>query len=266
MSDRDGTFHIYVMNGDGTGQVRLTQNPGLERSPSWSKDGTRLLFAYSADKSLVASEIYSIKADGTGMVRLTNNSVEDDAPALSPDGQYIVWSQANGSATSVVFTANSNGTNAQQLSLTSEFARTPSFDPQGRVIFVAKSRATSKRYQIFRTNRDGTEREQLTSTSSNFYVPSVSPDGQTLLYVDDVTDDFQMYTSPVAAFAPQILPMSQAGDSDPGWTPDGRIVFASNRDGNSEIYVANRSGSNLQRLTSNPATDRLPVATGPSDQ
>ena len=39
----------------------------------------------------------------------------------------------------------------------------------------------------------------------------------------------------------------------------GRIVFASERDGNREIYVMNASGSNPVRLTTNTALDELPV-------
>ncbi|BCM94248.1 protein TolB [Abditibacteriota bacterium] len=267
MSDRDGTFHIYVMNGDGTGQVRLTQNSGLERSPSWSKDGKRLLFSYSPDKSLAGAEIYSIKSDGTGLTRLTNNSVEDNSPSFSPDGQYIAWSQATGSTSSAVFTAKSDGSDAQKLSATGEFARTPSFDPQGRVVLSSKNVAVSgskARYQIVRLNRDGSGRTQLSNTTSNLYSPTVSPDGNTLLYVDDASSDFQLYTSPVASFVPQLLSFSNAGDSDPSWTPDGRILFSSLRDGNAEIYVAKLDGSAPTRLTSNPTTDRLPVAIGPS--
>jgi len=41
--------------------------------------------------------------------------------------------------------------------------------------------------------------------------------------------------------------------------PDGRIVFASNRDGNSEIYAMNGDGSYPVDLTGNPAADRDPA-------
>ena len=39
---------------------------------------------------------------------------------------------------------------------------------------------------------------------------------------------------------------------------EGKIAFASNRDGNSEIYIMNTDGSELTNLTNNPASDRYP--------
>lgn len=48
-------------------------------------------------------------------------------------------------------------------------------------------------------------------------------------------------------------------DVDPAWSPDrSRIAFASDRDGNFEIYSMNANGTNLVRLTSNLAVDRNP--------
>ncbi len=54
------------------------------------------------------------------------------------------------------------------------------------------------------------------------------------------------------------LPASD--DTDPHWSPDGsQIAFASTRHGNFEIYIMDLDGSNIQRLTDNPAVDASPV-------
>jgi TolB protein len=57
-SDRDGQREIYVMNPDGTEQRNITHHPAQERSPVWSPDGTRLLFATLRGGN---AEIYSMK-------------------------------------------------------------------------------------------------------------------------------------------------------------------------------------------------------------
>ena len=50
-----------------------------------------------------------------------------------------------------------------------------------------------------------------------------------------------------------------AGDGHPSWSPDGRhIAFASDRDGNVEIYVMGSDGSNPRRLTNHSAGDGHP--------
>jgi hypothetical protein len=52
------------------------------------------------------------------------------------------------------------------------------------------------------------------------------------------------------------LTRNPAGDTFPAWSPDGeRILFNSDRDGNSEIYVMDADGSDPTNLTGNPASD-----------
>jgi len=41
-SERDGNGEIYVMNADGSGLTRLTNNPARDIEPSWSPDGRRI--------------------------------------------------------------------------------------------------------------------------------------------------------------------------------------------------------------------------------
>ena len=46
----------------------------------------------------------------------------------------------------------------------------------------------------------------------------------------------------------------------PAWSPNGtKIAFGSSRDTNPEIYVMDPNGSNIVRLTNNPAEDAQPA-------
>src|SRR5689334_19079267 len=49
-SQRDGNPEIYVMNADGSGQTRLTNNPRGDEFPAWSPDGTKIAFASVSDR------------------------------------------------------------------------------------------------------------------------------------------------------------------------------------------------------------------------
>jgi Tol biopolymer transport system component len=85
--DRGGD--IWVMDPDGSNQIRLTTSPASEQEPAWSADGTKIAFARD-DGDL---EIWVMDADGTHPQRLTRNGVDDTDPAWSPDGSELVFTR-----------------------------------------------------------------------------------------------------------------------------------------------------------------------------
>ena len=83
VSERDGfgNSEIYVMDPDGSGVTRLTDDSATDSFPAWSPDGTRIAFASNRDGNF---EIYVVNADGSGLTHLTNNPDEDLEPDWSP--------------------------------------------------------------------------------------------------------------------------------------------------------------------------------------
>ncbi len=80
---------IYVMNADGSGQIRLTNIPGNDHwPPAWSPDSTRIAFtsdgAQCGSNGSCNADIYVMNADGTGLTRLTNDPAYDGFPAWQP--------------------------------------------------------------------------------------------------------------------------------------------------------------------------------------
>ena len=49
VSDRDDDREIYVMDPDGSSQIRLTDSPGKTGLPSWSPDGRSIAFVSQLD-------------------------------------------------------------------------------------------------------------------------------------------------------------------------------------------------------------------------
>ena len=62
ISTHDGDPEIFVMNADGTGLKKLTENTAVDAAPSWSPDGGKIVF--TSDRS-GAFELYRMNADGS---------------------------------------------------------------------------------------------------------------------------------------------------------------------------------------------------------
>jgi len=92
-SSRDGNPEIYVMSPSGSGQTRLTTDPGVDEQPNWSPDGQKIAFSSNRDGDY---EIYAMNADGSGVTKLTNDTADQRNPAWSPDGTKIAFEFAGG--------------------------------------------------------------------------------------------------------------------------------------------------------------------------
>jgi Tol biopolymer transport system component len=160
----------------------------------------------------------------------------------------------------------------------------PSWSPDGATIVFVSDRYYA--YAITTASADGTGSvavigplEAEGSNTSYLYrrYPSWSPDGTRIAYSTsghvDVPNDVgpnDIFVSPVALAQVgevQNLTNHPAEDFHPRWSPDGtRIAFASDRDGDFEIYTMNVDGTDLRRLTHNPASDTHPGSWSPDGQ
>ena len=102
----ESAHDIYVMNTDGSGQTRLTDDPASDTGPSLSLDGTKIAFysdrdgnfeipvmgADGSDQTRLTDspdwdgnfEIYVMNADGSNQTRLTDNPAWDADPSWGP--------------------------------------------------------------------------------------------------------------------------------------------------------------------------------------
>ena len=117
-------------------------------------------------------------------------------------------------------------------------------------------------------NADGSGQTRLTYDPEPDFRPSWSPDGRRIAFDSFRDENSEVYVMNADGSGQTRLTNHPAHDFGPSWSPDGgRIAFASERDGNSfasdhdgnvEIYVLNADGSGQTRLTDNPAYDDTP--------
>jgi Tol biopolymer transport system component len=87
-SSRNGKWEIFVMNNDGSNQIRLADGGGV---PVWSPDGSKIAFISNRDNSENEFDLYVMNSDGTGQKRVTHSSGMYEGYSWSPDGQKIVF-------------------------------------------------------------------------------------------------------------------------------------------------------------------------------
>jgi dipeptidyl aminopeptidase/acylaminoacyl peptidase len=124
-SFRPGNYDVYVMNADGSGQTRLTADPGHEGAPDWSPDGSMIAFFSNREGR---ANIYVMDADGGRQRQLTADPVGATTPAWSPDGTKIAFAgfrDGNGE----IYVIDADGTNETRLTANAALDFAPDWQP-----------------------------------------------------------------------------------------------------------------------------------------
>lgn len=297
-SDPEGDDEIYIMNADGSGIVKVTDNSANDRYPAWSPDGAKIAFESTRDGN---PEIYVMSADGSGQIRLTDAPGGDWYPAWSPDGEHIAYSsQRDGNVEIIVMNADGSGQTLLTQNSVNDWR--PAWSPDGQEI--AFYSGTVDDFEIYVMASDGSGQTRLTQSAVkdwhlewllgreriafqpasigsimvsllniqgwrrvqqpdnpvSDWDPSWSPDGSQIAFTSDRDGNTEVYLMDVDSLEQTRVTQNSAHDTQPVWSPDGeQIAFTSDRDGNYEIYLMNIDGSDQTRLTVNSTDDIGPA-------
>lgn len=110
---------------------------------------------------------------------------------------------------------------------------------------------------IYLMNADGSEMVPLTHDPGWDNWPSWSPDGTQLAFTCRASiAGLGGGICRINADGTSRDPLTNANDWEPSWSPNGKyITFASQRDGNPEIYMMDADGTNQRRLTHSEHND-----------
>lgn len=208
----------------GGGALRLTTHPAEDRSPSWSPDGTRLLFESDRDGDF---EIYVIGRDGSGLRRLTDSPGGDRSPAWSPDGERFVFGSERDGARGL-WIGDLAGGEPRSLIADPSPELVPDWSPDGA--WVAFSSERDGNLELYRVRIEDGSLERLTDDPHRDLWPRYSPDGGSLVFfsrrgTSGATDD--LYRLDLASGAvTRITTHPGHHDFVPDYAPDGVRVVA----------------------------------------
>ena len=295
---RPPNYEIAVINLDGTGQQRLTENSGMDGVPSWSPDGSRIAFnSHWLRTSGYDNELFTMAADGSNkqkvvaVATLREGLAETErvggvvlAPAVwSPDGERLAFLVSESvwriGGRWVLYTVRTDGT---ELTRIAAAVVPPVWSPDGEYLTFARAseldveageweKAGENRNAIgiYTVRPDGTDmRQVLAPQSEDWRVTQLawSPDGSELLIVSDQqVSIFQADGTDLRSI--DIPGQRKAWWHRVAWSPDGsRIaVYVQGRNTTPQLYTVAPDGTDRRDLIAFDADGNL-VPANPSQE
>jgi Tol biopolymer transport system component len=261
---------LYLMNADGSGLTQLTSNYVDDRDPSWSPDGTRILFERSPETGWyppVAAGIYTLDPATGAETQITTPGRDeyDSNPVWSPDGTEIAFARhtiTSNSNSSSIWLVQPDGSGLHQLTPGQHLSETPSWSPNSTTLAFSDQSANGD-LEIYRINRDGTGLTTLTNFPTDFAdakEPAWSPDGTTIAYLGAPTGGgWGIYTMTNNGANQRLIKTVNNPEGPPAWSPDGtRLLYTISLYPTSEIHSLARNGLDDVVLTASNGSNTHP--------
>ena len=267
------TYHIYMMNSDGSNQTQITFGDDHDGYPVWSPNGKQIVFSrFVGDDIDGNQEVFVMDANGSNQQNLTNQPRYDGLPDWSPDGRQIVFvSNRNRNPDKNIFTnlfvMDADGGNVRQITQL-KWVSHPKWSPDGTQIAFETDDFEIDR-QVYVVDADGGNLWRVSSPKANtaMILKDWSPDGKQILYTEAIESRNDKATLIIATLDPvrrneiirfDRVPIPKMPMRTQSFSPDGKSILLSGKpnnnweDTNWEIYRFVLADSQLIQLTDNP--------------
>ena len=181
-STRNGNAEIYVMNADGSEEIRLTHHPGDDFDPTWSPTGEHIAFVSERDHEGLY-DIYLMDADGKNIRRAFGDLDYRTAPTWSPDGKQIAYHTYSSEPDWAVYIKPLDGGEAERVAESGIYpSGFPAWSPDGTEIAFVNGNPAEWRIQIINLKTRQQETFLPKTLGSHIHYPAWSPDGQELAF------------------------------------------------------------------------------------
>jgi Tol biopolymer transport system component len=228
VSDRSGEWELYAKSvGQGSGGtdidgiVQLTDDGGDNWDPSWSPDGSHLVFSSRREGNW---EVYVIDIDfsvgvprGAALTRLTTNPANDWLPTWSPDGRRIAFvSDRDGDWE--IYVMEADGSLQTNLTRNPADDWVPAWSPDGKRIAYQSDRDGD--WEIYDMDVEGDGQRNLTNHPAGDWDPTYSVDGLYIAFMSDRDGNREVYVLATADNHKAIrLTDNPVADKNPAWAP-----------------------------------------------
>ena len=256
MSDRDGDWELYTVNGDGTGLNQITNNEVDDWSGVYSPDGKQI--AFDAKHGTAPGDIFVVDSDGKNLKNLTSSFSEDAFATWSPDGTQIVFERKIND-TYRLHIMNSDGSKIRLLSEVNTGGWSiPAWSPTGsKIAFAGRMDGDT---EIYILDMEDDSITQITENTAGDTWPSWSPDGKKIAFLNNSDGDINIFTmNPDGSERTQITE-DELVESEPAWSSDGEYIsFTRHANGTNSL---GRSQSELFLVTTDGTETFGPITVG----